>query len=59
MKTKLPVVTTFSKEKYETLIKLSQYLEIDYSLQGTNFINGEREIEKIAARLGLSCKQCV
>jgi hypothetical protein len=47
-------VTAISKEKCETLIKMSQYLEVDEWPKGINFTYGGSEIEELAEQFGLS-----
>jgi hypothetical protein len=58
MKSSLLAVTTLSKEKCETLIKLLWYLETDDWSEGMNFTYGDRGIKEIAGQFGLSGRQC-
>jgi hypothetical protein len=59
MKSRLRAVTAILKEKCETLIKLSRYLDVDEWPEGINFTYGDSEIEELAEQFGLSGRQCV
>jgi hypothetical protein len=59
MRSGLLAVTAISKERCETLIKLSQYLEVDEWPEGINFTYGVSEIEELAEKFGLNGRQCM